>query len=39
MPLGLSAGINTNRMDVVSVPQEDGCAREGGDWKSESERV
>jgi len=39
MPLGLSAGINTNRLDVVSVPEEDGCVGEGGVWKSESERA
>lgn len=27
MPLGLSAGINTKRIDVVSLPQEEECGR------------
>lgn len=30
MPLGLSAGINTNRIDVVSLPQEEECVRGTG---------
>jgi hypothetical protein len=37
MPLALSAGINTKRIEVVSVPQEEWCA-----WGREefgSERV
>jgi hypothetical protein len=34
MPSGLSAGINTNRIDVVSLPQEEECVWMAVSWEA-----